>query len=164
MKKKLFRLYAFTFTFFFVLTLGILFTNAGEVRIQSEKGAKIVMTWIGQDSLFSFKGEPGPACDVQSGSWVVLVDVEGLTEGDSTDIKLTKVDTGEAMDLGTQSLPLTVGDCDSAAAGGQVKVCFEEESGYEYRIDVGEGQKVSFIREPGCEAWPQRVKVAGLEQ
>ena len=146
------------------MTLGILFTNAGEVDFQAEKGAKLVMSWIGQDSLFSVKSEPGPSCDQEAGSWVVLIDVEGLSEGDSTEVKLTKVDTGETMDLGSQSLPLTVGDCDSAASGGQVKICFEDESGYEYRVDVSGGQKVSFIRELGCEAWPQRVRVAGLGQ
>ncbi|MCB0366269.1 MAG: hypothetical protein H6624_05225 [Bdellovibrionaceae bacterium] len=162
-RDKMFRLYIFGISFVVTFAVGFLFTNAGDVGIV-ESGSRLVVSWLGSESVFSGVSETGPVCDNEAGAWVVLFDLEGRESGDTAEMEITKVDTGEKIDLGIQRLPATIGDCETPASGGQVKVCFESESGYEYRIDVDAEKKVSFIRELGCEGWPQKVRVAKLDQ
>lgn len=157
------RLYILAISFVATFALGLLFTNAGDVGLV-ERGNRLVVSWLNSEAPFSSETQPGPRCDNEAGSWVILFELDGLESGDTPEIEITKVDTGETIHLGVQRLPATIGNCDSPASGGQVKVCFESELGYEYRIDVDQDKKVSFIRELGCEAWPQRIKIAGLSQ
>lgn len=140
-----------------------LFTfGCSELSPQLAGAVRTVKSWRSTNLPTHQKLDTQMSCSLQDKSWVVILEISDPSATTIDELEFTKLDSGKLIELGSLKIPSTLGACQTPAESNQIKICWDNETEYEYQITYGpKGEhRLSIIRELGCENWPQRVKIA----